>query len=77
MALKPSKNYEREIAKRFGGNLRKLLIDRDMRQKELAERSGITPTALSLLLSGRREPMLSTILKLQNVIPFKVEEMLK
>jgi len=77
MALKHPKNYEREIAKRFGGNLRKLLIDRDMRQKELAERSGITPTALSLLLSGRREPMLSTILKLQNVIPFKVEEMLK
>lgn len=48
----------------FGTNLKHALQKIDMTQHELASRSGITPAAISMLISGDREPSLVTILKI-------------
>jgi transcriptional regulator with XRE-family HTH domain len=53
----------------FGANLRKVLRSIDMSQAEFAERSGLTPAAVSQILNGQREPTLKTICKILEVLP--------
>lgn len=48
----------------FSSNLECLLISIGMTQYELAQRSGLTQAAVSQLISGDREPMVSTLLRI-------------
>lgn len=61
----------------FGANLRKILRALDMPQAELAERSGLTPAAISQILDGKREPTLQTICKILGVIPTSFEKLVR
>lgn len=48
----------------LGTNLQLAIQRYDITQAHLAEASGLTPAAISQIISGEREPMLSTLLKL-------------
>ena len=48
----------------FGQRLRKRRTERGISQDELADRTGIHPTAIGRLERGLREPRLKTILRL-------------
>ena len=48
----------------FGQRLRTLRAERGISQDDLAERTGIHPTAIGRLEHGRREPRMKTILRL-------------
>jgi transcriptional regulator with XRE-family HTH domain len=61
----------------FGKNLKKILCKLDMKQAELAERSKLTPAAISQIINGSRDPSLSTICSILNVIPIKFELLVK
>lgn len=55
-------------ARAFGERLRKIRERQDMKQSDLARRSGLTPAAISQLESGQREPTFSTIIRLANAL---------
>ncbi len=57
----------------FGENLKRLLQALGMSQSELSERSGLTPAAISQIIAGKREPTLSTVCVILNVIPVSFE----
>lgn len=51
-------------AQQFAERLRKTRDRQGLSQRDLAERSGLTPAAISQLESGQREPTFSTIVRL-------------
>jgi transcriptional regulator with XRE-family HTH domain len=51
-------------AQLFAGRLKKTRERQGLNQRELADRSGLTPAAISQLESGQREPTFSTIVRL-------------
>ena len=64
-------------AKCFGPNLAQILEVLGMSQRELSSRSGLTPAAVSQIISGAREPSLSTVLRILQVIPVKFESLVR
>lgn len=59
----------------FGENLKATINLLGMTQSDLAQKTGLTRAAVSQILSGKREPTLSTIIKILNVIPIKFEKL--
>lgn len=57
----------------FGRNLRWLRRRFGMSLNELARESGLTGACISNVENGKRQPNLSTILKIMKVIPVKFE----
>lgn len=68
---------QEELAKRFGKNLSGLLTELDMSQITLSRLTGLTPAAISQIMSGQREPLLSTVIKILEVIPCSFERMVR
>lgn len=62
------------MKKQGAPKLAKILKQLDMTQKELAQRSGLTPAAISQIINGDREPTLGSILAILKVIPVKFEK---
>ena len=54
--------------------LRKLLIDRGIKQTWLANRAGITDTALSEIVTGKRTPTLPVAKRIARVLEMRVED---
>jgi transcriptional regulator with XRE-family HTH domain len=61
---------------RFAKNLTEVMGTLGMNGADLARRTGLTPAAISLIMSGKREPTFSTILKILEVIPVKFERLI-
>lgn len=61
----------------FGKNLSKELYLQDINQLELSKKLGLTEAAISQIISGKREPSLSIILKILKVLPIKFERLIK
>lgn len=59
----------------FGKHLRHILSTLEMTQSELAANAGLTPAAISQIISGEREPSLRTICLILRVIPVKFERL--
>ncbi len=59
----------------FGVNLKKLMGQLDMTQVELANKTGMTPAAVSQILNNIREPSVSTVVRILMVIPVKFEKL--
>ncbi len=53
----------------FGTNLKRIRESLGMTARELSRRAKLTPSAISLIEAGKREPGLSTILAILKVIP--------
>jgi len=58
-------------------NLKEVMDTLGMNQTELAEKSKLTQAAISQIISGHREPSLSSIVAILEVIPVKFERLLK
>jgi transcriptional regulator with XRE-family HTH domain len=55
-------------AREFADRLKRTRERQRLNQKQLAERSGLTPAAISQLESGQREPTFSTIVRLAKAL---------
>lgn len=62
---------------KFGERLAKVIETLDMSQTELARRSGLTQAAVSQIISGKREPTLSSICALLEAVPAKFEALVR
>jgi transcriptional regulator with XRE-family HTH domain len=60
----------------FGDLLRRFRGSADLTQEDLAERTGLTTQAISLLERGRNSPSLRTIFRLAEVLGVKPSELL-
>lgn len=60
----------------FSQNLRILLADKKMSQKDLAKEIDVHESAISLLVHGKRLPTLPTYLKIVRFFGTSMEEML-
>lgn len=59
----------------FGKNLDDILKTLGMSQIDLANNAGITPAAVSQIITGKREPSLKTICLIMRVVPVKFERL--
>lgn len=59
----------------FGKNLKEELKELDWNQRDFAKHAGITPAALSMLINGKREPLLSTLIKIVNALGVSFEDL--
>jgi transcriptional regulator with XRE-family HTH domain len=59
---------------RFGANLRRLRMKRDLSQERLAYLTKMHRTEISALERARREPRLGTLLKLSAALEFSLGE---
>lgn len=55
-------------AQEFAARLKKTRERQGLSQRELADRSGLTPAAISQLETGQREPTFSTIVRLATAL---------
>lgn len=62
--------------KTFGKNLGKILEDLGKTQAWLAVRADCTPAAISLIVTGKRDPTLTTVVKILSVIPTTFEKLM-
>lgn len=66
----------RDIARRFGENLRRERLAARLTQEEVAARARLHRTEIGLLERGHRVPRIDTAGKLATVIGVRVEELL-
>lgn len=57
----------------FSVNLRRIMETLGMSQEELAKKIGVSAGGVSLIVNGKNDPNLSTLVKILNVIPVKFE----
>jgi transcriptional regulator with XRE-family HTH domain len=62
-----------DISERFGENLLRIRQARKLSQENLADRAGIHRTQISLLESGRRQPLIGTVVRLAGALDVPVE----
>jgi transcriptional regulator with XRE-family HTH domain len=62
--------------KAFGSILRQLRTEKNFSQERLALDSGLDRTFISLLERGLRQPSLSTLLQLSNVLHIKASDVI-
>jgi transcriptional regulator with XRE-family HTH domain len=62
-----------DVSERFGENLLRIRQARKLSQENLADRAGIHRTQISLLESGRRQPLLETVVRLAGALDVPVE----
>ena len=67
----------RDAAVAFGHVLRKLRLQKDLSQEELALRAGLDRAYPSLLESGRRQPTLTVLIALAKALDITPEDLLR
>jgi transcriptional regulator with XRE-family HTH domain len=65
-----------DVAERFGRNLARLRQQRELTQEELAGLASIHRTQVGLLEAGKREPRISTVIKLAGALAVEPSELL-
>ena len=66
-----------DTTKRFSKNLMEIMNCIGITGIELSKRTGLTPAAISQILSGKREPLLSTAEKIALALSCSVERLLR
>jgi transcriptional regulator with XRE-family HTH domain len=61
----------------FGYRLKEILSTLGMSQADLAYKTGLTAAAVSQIINGKREPSLSSIVAILQVIPVKFERLIE
>ena len=56
-------------------NISKFLIEKDMSQKELADKVGLSEVTLSRYVNGVREPRVTTVIRIAKALECKVEDL--
>jgi transcriptional regulator with XRE-family HTH domain len=60
----------------LGSNLRAARKERSWTQIELSERSGVHATEVSRIEAGKRDPQVSTVVKLSNALGLRAGDLL-
>ena len=61
----------------FGRNLMIALFDRKMTQTQLAEKIGVTQTAVNYYISEKRTPTLELCVKIADVLGMSLDELVR
>lgn len=61
----------------FGIIIKKIRTQKDLSQEKLAEKSGLDRTFISLIETGKRNPTLTTILKISRALNITPAELLE
>ena len=62
-----------DVSERFGENLLRIRQARKLSQENVADRAEIHRTQISMLESGRRQPLLATVVRLAGALDVPVE----
>lgn len=65
------------MSKHFGNVLLKILTEKKITQAELARETGLTQACISQYVNGEREPVVSNMLKLLQVLNVDIKEFQK
>jgi transcriptional regulator with XRE-family HTH domain len=65
------------MAGNLGRNLRQLRKEREMTQEEVGHRSGVHPTEVSRIESGKRDPQVSTVERLAKALGVPASDLLR
>lgn len=61
----------------FRKNLKRLFIDYDMEQRELARAIGVSPSMLSHAINGTKKPPFDMVVAIANYFGVKVDDLIK
>lgn len=64
-------------AKRLGENLKRIRLEKDISQAEIARSLDVSRGFISSIESGKRNPTLTTITRLANAVGVATDELLK
>jgi uncharacterized protein len=67
----PNSYRQLSVPQQFGINLRRARRQRRLTQVQLAERAGVSQTAISRLEAGDRDPLLTTVVRLAKALGVK------
>ncbi len=67
----------KDSSKKLGENLKKIRINKNITQTELAEKLGVDKSFVSNLENGKNNPTLSTISNIAQALEVSVNELLK
>lgn len=67
----------RAVCGRFSQNLRRIRLERELSQEDMARLCDIHRTEVSALERGRREPRISILVKLSSVLDVPIEDLLE
>jgi len=66
-----------DIPKRFGENLKKIRLEKDMSQTDLALKIGADKGYVSLLENGKKNPTLATFEKIAKALGVSMDQLMK
>lgn len=69
--------YMKDESKKLGENIKKIRIEKDITQSEVARRLGVDRSFVSNIEKGKNNPTLSTITSLAKVLDVPTTELLK
>ncbi|MDD5511069.1 MAG: helix-turn-helix transcriptional regulator [Dehalococcoidales bacterium] len=68
-----SKCEQKRAIKHIESRLRSLLGKRDMLNKDMAQKAGLSPSAINQILSGISRPSLETLIKIANSLKVSLD----
>lgn len=61
----------------FGKNIKHLLIDKDVSQRDLADAAGVSEHMISKVISGAKKPPFDVVVAIANKLGVTVDELIK
>lgn len=71
-----NKAQENEVKKKFGENVRKVRLSKDLSQEKLAFEIGMDLTSVNEIENGHRSPKLATIYKISKALKVTSQKLL-
>lgn len=71
-----NKAQENEVKKKFGENVRKVRLSKDLSQEKLAFEIGMDLTSVNEIENGHRSPKLATIFKISKALKVSSQKLL-
>lgn len=68
---------ELELMKNFGNNLKEILEDSWMTQKELSEETGLSESMISYYIHGKRMPNMKNIINIALALDCELNELIE
>lgn len=66
-----------EQSKKLGANIKRILIEKGMRQGDICRKLGVDRAYISNVVSGNKNPTLSTITRIAEALEVSADELLK
>ena len=66
-----------EQSKKLGANIKRILVEKDMTQGDICRKLDIDRAYISNVVSGNKNPTLSTITKIAGALDVSIDKLLK